>query len=282
MIKLLFVLGVYKTGTSTICGMLNSHPELFVFFEAFNRQSKSYNRRKEVFCGRFSEFSSVFEQNQGIKFHKKALKKFEKMGYNYKYMGDKISGFSNEWIEPIRKERVIVTIRDLRTWLCKDFVMSLGKSPAVFATDYVKYYLNAQNILKDPLMIKMEDVVKKNAKVKKDIANFLDVDSQGFNAWWNKVGQWKLHDPKAHWPWWKKHPSSKLRPHAADTKAVLKDIPFWKEILPIFDDCYNGDVSRAGHKIKLLNEIQHKYRGLSYRDCYEQIAHINLTTGAKK
>lgn len=243
--QLLFVTGQGKTGTSSLVGMLNTHPEVFVTYEA-NLFARPFSRRAAEFLAAYPSLQETLHSVAGIPEVYGVLAEYlAGLGYSYQFIGDKILTTTpgHASAEALNQHRVIFAVRDLRTWLCKNVVIShFMKESGIVANacSYIDQYL-ASFLLPHCLRVTMEELVGQNTEVLALLSGFLQLDLRKHaRGWWKKIGHWPSSDPKAVVKWWNGHDSSMLEPRKLDTEAVLKDHPFWSEALPIFDRYYEG------------------------------------------
>ncbi len=164
-------------------------------------------------------------------------------GYNFEIMGDKLPTLNEKVLEDLKNDRIIFTIRDIRTWLCKDstirtYITSQDIVPTVI--DYCSYFLKSF-LLPDVLHIRMEDIIYKNQKIIELIGNFLNVDLLAYSReWWTKVKNFEANHPKNVLGWQKFHYTSSMEPKKEDTITILNSHHFWDSLLPIFDKYYQN------------------------------------------
>ncbi|MDD5294596.1 MAG: sulfotransferase, partial [Patescibacteria group bacterium] len=87
--NILFIVGAPKTGTSTLVGMLNRHPNIFIFYETCLNRSK-ISKYAGKFLRRYPEARYLFRDEDDIgRSYSRALKFFREKGYDFKIIGDK-------------------------------------------------------------------------------------------------------------------------------------------------------------------------------------------------
>jgi len=232
----LFIIGATKTASSTLLGMLNCHPGIFLFYETdlYLSQPSKYSLRfletypdARYFMGYFEDIGEPYRL---------AKQYFKNKGFDYQIVGDKIHGLDNNFAR-LKNYPVIFIIRDLRTWLCKEAVVTAyanKKNLIPAAVDYAAYYLESF-LLPRALRLRMEDIMKDNAGVIKKLENFLGLELN-LGKWWEKIDQQGM--PKDAQRWWEGHASSLVEPKQLDVNSELKPQAFWDAILPIFDKYY--------------------------------------------
>jgi len=267
--------------------MLNTHPEVCILYEA-NLANRPLSPRGAQFMAAFPEFQPHLDANIDFPQVYHALAEFlAENGHPYHFVGDKIltSTLDHTSAEALADHRVIFTVRDLRTWLCKNVVISnfvKGRSIAETACTYLDQYL-ASFLLPHCLHITMEELVERNTEVITLLSGFLQLDfREHAQEWWKKVGQWPAGDPKAAVNWWQGHDSSQLAPRRLDTKAVLRAHPFWEEVLPIFDRYYHGRLTHfepsqiAQDRAALAQIKQHE---IDLKDLYKRSRSVSFGGG---
>jgi hypothetical protein len=246
---LLFILGAGKTGTTSLCGLLNSHPDVFVMCEVdLNRThisrygTKLLRAHPHMLPCFFRPYGSDFLTN-----YARAHEMMRASGHAAKYFGDKIVGIDSGYVDDYRDSRVIYTVRRLPEWLVKDSVRAwfpLERNIVPFAVQYTKHFVESF-LLPRRHHVRLDDFLNRNAQVVHDVWRFLEIDPPA-NAerWWETVGQYPETDPKAPLNWWRGHASAAVAPQENDTEVAIKPSPFWQELLPIFDKYYEGLGSR--------------------------------------
>jgi len=285
--QLVFVTGQGKTGTSSLVGMLNTHPEVCVLYEA-NLAHRPLPPRGAQFMAAYPDFQASPRADLSFPEIYQALAEyFAEQGHTYRFVGDKIltSTINHTSAETLAEHRVIFTVRDLRTWLCKNVVIShfvKDGSIAEAAFAYIDQYL-ASFLLPQCLHITMEELIEHNSEVIAILSGFLQLDfREHAQGWWKKVGHWPEGDPKAAVNWWQGHDSSMLEPRKLDTDAVLRDHPFWEEALPIFDRYYQGRLThftpeQIAQDRAALEQIKRHHVDL--KDLYKRTRSVSFGSG---
>ena len=260
--SLLFVSGEAKTGTSSIVGMLNSHPEIFVLYEANPNQAQGLSNRGARVRGALPRHADAFHSRAGLV---GALPRaigtlLAELGHPYRYFGDKVLSYlmTDGQFAQMGAASVIYLVRDLRTWLCKNAVVDYFVQEAGVAGRAVMYVSNFLRsfLLPKVLRISMDEMIHQNHAVLVRMGEFLQLPLLPHaKRWWKHVGKYEAGDPKGAVNWWKGHDSSMLRPRTEDTRAVLRPHPFWEKILPIFDRYY-GDLSATHDPAQVQRDRQ--------------------------
>lgn len=276
----LFVIGLQKTGTSSLVGLLNSHPSIFVMYEVALKNSLISKYGKEIIyhipetrrC--FNEFEN--EENLYLNF----FDILEKLNYKdkIKYFGDKL--LRNEFIIGNKMSScfTIFMVRDIKTWLCKPQIIQQYMTNVDILTPsitYLKYLIESFKVERS-LRLKMEDLVIDQDKVIKKISNFLELDSDSFDKkWWYRLGKYEENSIKSKITWYSKHLSSHTKPSELDTTAKISDHKFWKDYLLIFNKYYenlemkfdNDEIEDDLYKLIALKE---KYHLIPLNDAFSE------------
>jgi hypothetical protein len=261
--NILFIIGAHKTATSTLVGMLNCHPDIFILYETELNQSL-INRHGNRFLTQYPDARYLFRHTESLHTLYPQLQEFlEKKGYVYKYIGSKLPGLDPHFLNEVRECRVIFTVRDIRTWLCKNtiamkYITEHDVVPA--AIDYCSIFLRSFTLPR-VFHLRMEDLIHDDQKVVGEMGGFLQMDLQGYlTNWWDKIENQDRNDPKASNQWWETHGSSKVRPDREDTQAEIASHPFWEELLPIFEKYYHSkeepvSLSSIEKDLSLLSQL---------------------------
>ncbi|MCG3139082.1 MAG: hypothetical protein HJJLKODD_02960 [Phycisphaerae bacterium] len=248
-----FVIGASNTATSTMLGLLNCHPEIFILFEVqlAGGEISSYGRQ---LLEAFPQVRAYFRPSEDYGQPYRQLRQyFAGREHCYRYLGDKIPTLRTGLLQAVQNYPVIFMVRDLRTWLGKnsviyDYYLEPDVVPAALA--YVRLLMQACT-LPQVLVVRMEDLLHDPAATMRQLDRFLKLDVSAHAVeWWSKISALSENDPKTALPWWKVHPSSLLPPAAEDTQTILNDHPFWDHILPIFDRYYQQPVSVDAEQLR--------------------------------
>jgi hypothetical protein len=287
--EILFIQGVQKTGTSTLVGILNCHPEIFMLYEMgmYKTQVSKYGNQllKELPEARrlFRNYLDI-----GIPYKNLAgcLKKHI-ADKNYRYVGDKIISLDPKETRRSNVYKTIYTMRDVRTWLCKEQIINHYRTDldvVPVAIDYLRFIIGTYKH-PDCLRIRLEDLIDQNNQVLSSITSFLGLDLVAFaDNWWMKIGRYEDGDPKKLIEWLKVHPSSKIKPNKMDTTVELISNAFWDDILPVFDKYYYRDgrvdysIDEVNNDLDQLEDLM-KHSPLPLEECYKYISTQRL--GAK-
>jgi hypothetical protein len=284
--ELLFVQGVKKTGTSTIVGILNCHPEIFVLYETMLNNSMISKYGNQI-LSRYPEARQFFRSNKdfGVSYLE-FLSFLEKKNpsYRYRYFGDKIISIDPDKIRTNCKFKIIFALRDIRTWLIKeqiqgDYRTDLDLVPATL--DYL-YYCIGSIRRPNSIRVRLENLVKHNQDEVNRIARFLNVDLSAYtDHWWKKIDVFQEEDPKSSIRWYDGHQSSRIKPAEMDSSVLLKPNPFWDTILNLFDKYYycedksDFEEGEILHDIETLEEYR-KFSPVRLEDAYFNISTTRL------
>jgi len=282
--ELLMVLGAHKTGTSTIVGILNCHPDIFVSHEWFPRKrvNKYGQRLYEVYKVPVRE--RIKHKKPAKNAFNNLQKNYYRAGFKYKYVGDKWAILDpirriDRWTEEFESVKTIFVVRDVKTWAAHNMVRHIDKCDENILNPlirYVYYFVNSFK-LDDALRVRMEDMIDCPEATVKQIACFLDVDDYHMQHWWNKVGKSEDANKNLH-KWWERHKSAVTKPNKRDVSVKLKDHKLWDDVLPIFYKYYskpNDKFDRREIK-KYLERLVELYREkpVKFDDVYDFAEHI--------
>lgn len=279
--ELLFIQGPEKTGTSTITGILNCHPEIFILFECYLGQpvitkygSQLLNRYPEA--RRF--FRSEVDYGLPVKEFFDFLSEKE-TNYSYKIVGTKVNSLDPEFTQRGRNQKIIFMKRDIKSWLLKESVIKRYRTDidiVVPAIEYLDYLVKSYSIPQS-YHLWMEDMIEKNDEILSDLSGYLginlDVHAQN---WWEKFGKHEKSDPKSVFRLNNVHHSSRIKPEHLDTSYILIEHPFWDDVGKIFDKYYDKRSDNPKFKINQIDEdLQRikdlkKYSPLLLNDCYSE------------
>lgn len=263
MSKVLFIGGAHKTGTSTMVQLLNSHNDIFIFYEGFifTNGNKRSEWRLNNFLNKHSDCSFLKD------------KKFDNYNifankFNYKICGDKIP---LQTIFPVDKEfKLILMVREIKTWLAKPYLKKayLIDQPTKILLKYIYYYNNflKKYSNKDILIIDMNEYMEPE-KINKKVFKFLNLDKPFNNEWWNT--KYSSTNPKNNWLWTSGHVSS-INPPKLDINVIIKEHDFWVDCNLIYKTFLNKKSLSDNY---ILNFIK-KYELLKFNEIYEEINYL--------
>jgi hypothetical protein len=277
--RLLFVLGGPKTASTSMVGLLNSHPDVLVMCEVYLNQSivSRYGRR---LVQQFPGLRRFFIARYGADWranYREAHAWLQAHGFAKAYFGDKFARIDSGYSREIGDSRAIYCIRDVAEWVAKDSVREIYPLDAdivPFAAQFLKHFVESF-LLPRVYYVKMPEFLSSNLLVTKRVFSFLELEMPAQSEqWWNTIGSYGEADPKSSMNWWKGHASSAIAPQKNDTSVRLRLHPFWDTIIPIFEKYYVAANERrmASTEVEAdlhrLDEIIDKY-SLSFSDAYE-------------
>jgi hypothetical protein len=240
---ILFILGAQKTATSRVALMLNCQPGVFIAYE-WQLQNGQISRHARSVLSAFPEARHLFRGSGELAALYTGLREFlARQGRPAEIVGDKLPGVDPRLLSTAAAFKVIFTVRDIRTWLCKDdiqrkYVTAPDAVPA--AVDYTAHFLRSF-LLPEVLRLRMEEVLSDNRGTLERIGGFIgrDLCAAG-EAWWERVAGLKAHPLHAADPWWegRRHGSAAIAAGASDTIVTPRPHPFWDALLPVFDKYY--------------------------------------------
>jgi hypothetical protein len=280
-LKPLFIQGPQKSGTSTLVGILNTHPEILLLYETRMDQgniTKYGNQLLEKIPDvrkYFRVASDISDPYLDLGEH--LMRSFPDL--NYRYVGDKLISLNPQetWNKNLNK--TIYTIRDIRTWLAKEQIVRYFRTDLDIVSPSIDYlrYLMGSCLHPDRIHIKLEDILNDDQGVITRLSDFLDLDlSSHAGEWWKTIGKYDQNDPKSYTRWFDGHQSSRIKPGKPDTVVELSPNPFWQNYLPLFDKyfqrCQQGNIQpdEIQADLGLLNEIQ-QYSPIKLIDAYQNI-----------
>lgn len=282
MTQTIFVQGLQKTSTSTMVGLLNSHPEVFVMYETnlFEARVSKYGNQ---LLAKMPEARKFFQQTKDTAAPYKELNNFvtEQTGETFKYFGDKLLSFDATLSQP-EKNKVIYTLRDARSWLVKDLIKTLYRTdidcvrPAV---EFLKFTMQAKTSPK-ALCVRLDDLLEDETKVIEKLNKFLGVKIDAQN--WLKNAQTESKKGiKAFQNWQKSHPSANVSFKKSDVTVELKDHPFWAEYMSLFEKYYNLENAKNISAKELAADFKTaeglvRFSPATFDDLYASVEQIKL------
>ena len=256
---ILFILGAQKTATSRVALMLNCQKEIFIAYE-WQLHSGQISRHGQRFLNAYPEARRLFHWSEDLSELYTDLQGFLRQhGHPAEIVGDKIPGIHEPLFSMVSGFKVIFTIRDVRTWLCKDdiqkkFMTQADAVPA--ALDYTAHFLRSF-LLPDVLHLRMEDIVADSGGTLERIGAFIHRDMRaGGDRWWERIEALQTHDLYKFDRWWegRRHGTAALASGASDTIVETNPHPFWDELRPIFDKYYAEPTTRRGRE-EILRDV---------------------------
>lgn len=251
--KLVFITGPQKTATSKLALMLNCYQNIFISYE-WDIANNVISKHSKKFLAQYPEARFLFREDESLlALYSELEKLFEKRGFKFSIIGDKLPSINKQILNKFSPYKVIFTIRDLESWLCKDdvqktYLTNYDVVPTAIA--YCSLFLNSF-LTKDILRLRMADIIQDDRGTIGKVGAFFDMDLAytGFN-WQNQLNQLENHSLYAFDKWWmgRSHGSAALKSINFDTFTEINPHPFWDTILPIFNKYYtqiDGNFSKA-------------------------------------
>jgi hypothetical protein len=289
MSELVFVSGYGKTGTSSMVGMLNTSPDCCILYEAYLCRDGGMGSRGLQLVQAFPELEHAKTARSLSECYTLAAHEFWRLGYSYKFVGDKIlsPSLSEKHFREAKTLPLIYMIRDLRTWLCKNIVVKDYNTEGGLATKaaaYVQAYINTFHCQRC-LRVSLEAFLMDNINCMQKAFAFLGLTApEESRRWWRSVGSYPSGSPKAAVNWWAGHDSSKLKPTKLDTTSRLRNHKFWDELLPIFDKYYccpdkRWPRSHLDADLAAISTMASRYPNLAIEDLYEEVQSVSFGSG---
>ena len=256
--NLLFIIGAPKTASTSLCGLVNCHPDVFVMCEVY-LNNKKLSRWGQRLLRTHPDMQAFFSQSlpDHLEAYRRAQSHLAKAGFAKLIFGDKFVGIESGYRSDFGDTRIIFSVRHLPEWLAKDSVRAeyaFDHDIVPHAVQYTKHFLESF-LLERVLHVRLEDFLRDNKQTVASVWKFLHIAKPvGGDTWWQSIGKYPAGDPKNALNWWRGHASSAVAPQGNDTRVELADQPFWKEILPIFDKYYNAC---KNHKRFAASEVLH-------------------------
>jgi hypothetical protein len=276
-----FILGAGKTATTSLCGLLNSHPDVFVMCEVLLNNSH-VSRYGTKLVKAQPDLLPCFFRPAGadrLENYRQAHEILRSKGFAKSRFGDKVVGIDSNYAKDFKDCRIVYSVRRLPEWIAKDSVRAwfpLDMDVVPFATQYTKHFVESF-LLPRIYHVRMEAFLNKNATVVRDIWQFLELQPPAkAETWWETIGHYPPGDPKGALNWWRGHASSAVAPQENDTKAQIKQNAFWSEILPIFNKYYDG-VGQSFARAEIEADLE-RLQGMigrhhqPFETCFKQIA----------
>jgi hypothetical protein len=284
--RTLFVQGPRKTATSTITGILNCHPGIFILFENYVADPE-ITKYANLFFERYPEARHFFrtEEDYGkpIKDIFSFLKKKEP-DYNYQYCGTKINSFDPFITQKVSNHKVIFMMRNIKSWLVKESIVNVYRTDLDIvtpATDYLRYIINVHKV-PGSYRLWMEDLIEYNDKSIDQISGYLDLPLKPYTKqWWKKIANWDKENPKSVFKLNRVHHSSRVPPTKLDTSCEVADHPFWEKVDDIFSKYYrvkNSEVftrETLNSDLRSVNELR-EFAPLSIENSYREIESVRF------
>ena len=276
--KTLFIQGPEKTATSTITGILNCHPEIFILFENYVAQTRITKYGNQL-LERYPDLRQYYRYDED---YGKPLKEIynhlskQDESFSYNIFGTKINSLDPGETQRAQNYPVIFTMRDIKSWLIKESVIKIYRTDldvVIPAIDYLRYIINTHNY-RHTYKLWMEDLIEKNDEVIEGLSGYLSVDLKPHtNNWWDKIGSDQVTGHKSVFRLGHVHHSSRMKPTKIDTKYNIENHPFWNDLDKIFSKYYlKNEIPEINEEeilsdISSVNELK-KYAPLSIHEAY--------------
>jgi len=246
---LVFVLGAGKTATTALCGLLNSHPDVFIMCEVMLYRSNISRFGRKLLKADPALLSCFFRRvgADWLESYRQAHELLRAKGFAKRCFGDKLVGIDSNYAQDFQDTKVIYSVRRLPEWIVKTAALDwypFGIDVVPFAVQYAKHFVESF-LVPRIYHVRMEDFIEQNAAVVREIWQFLETDPpEQAEAWWEILGHYPGGDPKRKLNWWRGHASSAVATQENDTRIQIRRNPMWDEVLPIFDKYYEGGRDR--------------------------------------
>lgn len=284
--EVLFIQGPEKTATSTITGILNCHPEVFILFENYIGQpiiTKYGNQLLERYPEGRPFFRSADDYGKPVMDFFEYLKEKEP-DYAYKFAGTKINSLDPGFTQQGKNHKVIFMMRDLRSWLIKESIIKYYRTDLDIVLPTVEYlrYILKTTLYENSLRVRMEDLIQHNSETIRKLSEFMDLDlTPHTDKWWEKIGNWHHSDPKSVFRLNHVHHSSRIEPEKLDSEVELKDHPFWEEATEIFDTYFRTDDTIHFSEEQVHKDLERvddllRFAPLPFTDAYADVHSVRF------
>jgi hypothetical protein len=286
--KVLFIQGPEKTATSTITGILNCHPGIFILFENYVGQSR-ITKYGNQFLERYPEVRQFYRKEDDYGKPLNDIYDFlnkRETGFDYIYFGTKINSLDPGLTQKAHSHTIIYTMRDIKSWLVKESVIKIYRTDldvVAPAIEYLEYIVKTARY-SHAYRLWMEDLVEKNEEIITDLSSYLDVDLSNYtDFWWEKIGKNDASDPKSVFRLEHVHHSSKIKPEKLDTTYELKNHSFWDEVEKIFGKYFrNNGISckpisdtQYNEDLKKISNLRN-FGQLPFKKCYNYVESVRF------
>lgn len=284
--QVLFIQGPEKTATSTLTGILNCHPEIFILFETYLGQpmiTKYGNQLLQRYPEARVFFRSEEDYGKPVLDFFKYLKSAEP-GYSYKYAGTKINSLDPSTTQKKKNHKVFFTVRDVHSWLVKKSVIERYRTDldvVIPTVEYLRYIVNSAKY-NHACHVWMENLIGKNDETIDYLSEYLELDLKPHtDRWWEQFGNRKKEDPKSMFLLSHIHHSSRTEPGVLDTEYEIKQHRFWDEVNMVFDKYFmktnfesvsNSEISQDLDRIENLK----RFAPLPFEQAYNRVRSIRL------
>lgn len=284
--ELLFIQGPEKTATSTITGILNCHPEIFILFENYMGNpviSKYGNQLLDRYPEARPFFRTTEDYGEPVQEFFEYLKEKEP-DYSYKTVGTKINSLDPGFTQKKMNHKVIFMMRDIRSWLIKESIIKYYRTDldvVIPAMEYLRYILKT-TLYENSLRVRMEDLIQHNSETIRKLSEFTNMDLHPHtDEWWKKIGRWDQKDPKSVFRLNHVHHSSRIKPKDLDTNVKLSRHPFWEEVSEIFELYFHTDDTVHFSEVQVHKDLEkieklRRFAPLPYTECYSDVHSVRF------
>lgn len=282
----LFIQGPEKTATSTITGILNCHPEVFILFENYLSQpviTKYGNQLLSRYPDARHFFRTEIDHGKSVTDFFDYLAKKEP-DYRYRYVGTKINSLDPGTTQKVKNHKIIFMMRDIRSWLIKESIIKYYRTDldiVVPAVEYLRYILKT-TLYENSLRVRMEDLIQYNSETIGKLSKYMNLELLPHaENWWEKVGNSEEGDPKSVFKLNHVHHSSRIKPEKLDSEVELKDHPFWDEVSDIFDTYFRTDDTIYFSEERVYEDLERvenlmRFAPLPFTDAYTDVHSVRF------
>lgn len=279
--QVLFIQGPIKTATSTLTGILNCHPGIFILFETYLGQpfiTKYGNQLLDRYPGARYFFRTENDYGVPVAGFFEYLRK-EEPDFEYKYVGTKINSLDPSVTQKGKNHKILFTKRDFRTWLIKESVIKRYRTDldiVIPSMEYLRYIVKSARY-EHAYHVWMENLVEENDQTIDNISDYLDLKLKPYTEkWWNKIGLKDKKDPKSAFRFAHNHLSSNEKPEHVDTEYRLRDHMFWRETDKIFNKYYRISDYSVFNREEISEDLKHidklkKFAPMPYKEAYSEV-----------
>jgi hypothetical protein len=249
MTTFVLILGAQKTGTSTAVAICSADPASHVFYEVDFTAPPAFGRNQE-FIAAFPGLADLFESDLSLKAALgEALRRVPEWNASAtRVFGTKIPGLRPDKIAANRDLPLVLTVRDIRTWLCKNTVVRHYLQDDIDANAVPTAIAYAQFLLESfrhdrCLRLRLTDITRDGAAYwPQRMSDFLGLPMSEIKRWWEKKSEIGAKTRYSNWT--QLHRSTFAAPVMLDTTSTLTGHPFWSALLPIFDKYFQAHEGR--------------------------------------
>lgn len=246
--KPVIILGGPNTATSSLVGVLNSHPQCLVLFETDIACLDPTKYAKRLLSAEPGFRSIIRHHADAADAYAALLAQTRRQGHDFVMTGDKLPYFSRAAFDKFRNFKIIYSVRNPAEWLAKvaEFFAATNDVRPLLV-EYLSGLLSAKAAA-DCLIVPFDEFLADNPNVVSRMFAFcgLEPAPESF-TWWQTVGQYA--DPyRSSQKWWLGHGSSLVAPTRNDTRVARLPHPAWAVVDAAFaqaNSLVQGAVSPA-------------------------------------